>query len=175
MPENERGAQAGIEPAMGAWMTHQIGSARAVQKLSTHLHQFGATDEIAVPWALLATLAVPSEQAVSVRVTLRVTLNSDHERRRRAFGPDPTRWRPDGTDDDSNSRRRVGHVTISLPDDVKQISWAAEQLGIGTSTAYRLVAAGKIPGAFKVGAQWRISVPRFLAEVHGEPTTSDHP
>jgi len=53
----------------------------------------------------------------------------------------------------------VGHVTISLPDDVKQISWAAEQLGIGTSTAYRLVAAGKIPGAFKVGAQWRISVP----------------
>jgi excisionase family DNA binding protein len=67
----------------------------------------------------------------------------------------------------------VGHVTISLPDDVKQISWAAEQLGIGTSTAYRLVAAGKIPGAFKVGAQWRISVPRFLAEVHGEPTATD--
>jgi excisionase family DNA binding protein len=69
----------------------------------------------------------------------------------------------------------VGHVTISLPDDVKQISWAAEQLGIGTSTAYRLVAAGKIPGAFKVGAQWRISVPRFLAEVHGEPTALDRP
>jgi excisionase family DNA binding protein len=110
-----------------------------------------------------------------VRVTLRVTLISDHERRRRAFGPDPTRWRPDGTDDDSNSRRRVGHVTISLPDDVKQISWAAEKLGIGTSTAYRLVAAGKIPGAFKVGAQWRISVPRFLAEVHGEPPAPDRP
>jgi excisionase family DNA binding protein len=69
----------------------------------------------------------------------------------------------------------MGHVTISLPDDVKQISWAAEQLGIGTSTAYRLVAAGKIPGAFKVGAQWRISVPRFLAEVHGEPTATDRP
>jgi len=69
----------------------------------------------------------------------------------------------------------VGHVTISLPDDVKQISWAAERLGIGTSTAYRLVAAGRIPGAFKVGAQWRISVPRFLAEVHGEPTPTDCP
>ena len=66
-------------------------------------------------------------------------------------------------------------MTLSLPDDVKQISWAAEQLGIGTSTAYCLIAAGKIPGAFKVGAQWRISVPRFLAEVHGEPTTTDRP
>jgi excisionase family DNA binding protein len=64
-------------------------------------------------------------------------------------------------------------VTISLPDDVKQISWAAEHLGIGTSTAYRLVAAGKIPGAFKIGAQWRISVPRFLAEVHGESNGTD--
>ena len=106
---------------------------------------------------------------------MRVTLISDHGGRRRAFGPDPTRWRPHGTDDDSHSTRRVGHVTISLPDDVKQISWAAEQLGIGTSTAYRLVAAGKIPGAFKVGAQWRISVPRFLAEVHGEPPATDRP
>jgi len=38
VPGNERGAQAGIEPAMGAWITHQIGSARAVQKSSTHLH-----------------------------------------------------------------------------------------------------------------------------------------
>jgi len=160
---------------MGAWMTHQIGSARAVQKMSTPVHQFGATDEIAAAGGLLATLAVPSDQAVSARVTLRVTLNSDHERRRRASGPDPTPWRPHGTDDESNRRRTVGHVTISLPDDVKQISWAAEQLGIGTSTAYRLVAAGKIPGAFKVGAQWRISVPRFLAEIHGEPPAPDRP
>jgi hypothetical protein len=43
LPGNESGAQAGIEPATGAWVTHQIGSARPVQKLSTHLHQFGAT------------------------------------------------------------------------------------------------------------------------------------
>jgi excisionase family DNA binding protein len=59
-------------------------------------------------------------------------------------------------------------MTTALPDDVKLLSWAAEQLGIGTSTAYRLVAAGKMPGAFRIGAQWRISVPRFLAEVHGK-------
>lgn len=56
----------------------------------------------------------------------------------------------------------------SLPDDVKHLSWAAEQLGIATSTAYRLAVTGDIPGAFKVGAQWRISVPKFLREVHGE-------
>lgn len=59
-------------------------------------------------------------------------------------------------------------MTAALPDDVKLLSWAAGQLGIPTSTAYRLVAAGKMPGAFRIGAQWRISVPRFLAEVHGE-------
>lgn len=64
-------------------------------------------------------------------------------------------------------------MTVSLPDDVKLISWAAGQPGIGTSTAYRLVAAGGIPGAFKVGGQWRISVPRFSAEVHGESIASD--
>ena len=64
-------------------------------------------------------------------------------------------------------------VTTALPDDVKLLSWAAAQLGIGTSTAYRLVAAGKMPGAFRIGAQWRISVPRFLAEVHGEQPSGD--
>jgi excisionase family DNA binding protein len=64
-------------------------------------------------------------------------------------------------------------MTTSLPDDVKHLSWAAEQLGIGTSTAYRLVAVGKIPGAFRIGAQWRVSVPRFLAEVHGEVADSE--
>ncbi len=52
--------------------------------------------------------------------------------------------------------------------DVAHLSWAADQLGIGVSTAYRLAAAGQIPGSFKVGAQWRVSVPKFLREVHGE-------
>jgi excisionase family DNA binding protein len=59
-------------------------------------------------------------------------------------------------------------VTVSLPADVKLLSWAADELGIGLSTAYRLAKAGEIPGAFKVGAQWRVSVPRFKAEVHGQ-------
>jgi excisionase family DNA binding protein len=54
----------------------------------------------------------------------------------------------------------------ALPEDVGLLIWAAEQLGIGLSTAYRLAAAGQIPGAFKVGAQWRVSKPAFLAIVH---------
>jgi hypothetical protein len=55
----------------------------------------------------------------------------------------------------------------SLPADVKPLSWAAERLSIGVSTAYRLAPLGQIPGAFKVGAQWRVSVPRFERVVHG--------
>jgi hypothetical protein len=58
-------------------------------------------------------------------------------------------------------------MTVALPDDVATLAWAAERLGIGESTAYRLAPLGQIPGAFKVGAQWRVSVPKFMREVHG--------
>jgi excisionase family DNA binding protein len=58
-------------------------------------------------------------------------------------------------------------VSVALPEDVRPLSWAAEQLGIGESTAYRLAPLGQIPGAFKVGTQWRVSVPKFLRQVHG--------
>jgi excisionase family DNA binding protein len=54
----------------------------------------------------------------------------------------------------------------ALPADVRHLSWAAEHLGISLSTCYRLALAGGIPGAFKVGAQWRVSVPAFMATVH---------
>jgi len=56
---------------------------------------------------------------------------------------------------------------MALPEDVQTISWAARRLAIGTSTAYRLAETGRLPGVFKVGAQWRISVPRFEREIHG--------
>lgn len=58
----------------------------------------------------------------------------------------------------------------ALPPDVKSLAWAAERLGIGESTAYRLAPVGGIPGAFKIGAQWRVSVPKFESEVHGMNT-----
>ena len=60
----------------------------------------------------------------------------------------------------------------ALPADVQRITWAAEQLGIGESTAYRLAETGQLPGTFKVGRQWRVSVPRFLREVHGDEVAS---
>ena len=65
----------------------------------------------------------------------------------------------------NRDERRHPH---SLPADVETLPWAAEQLGIGKATAYRLAAAGALPGLFRVGVQYRISVPRFLREVHGE-------
>jgi hypothetical protein len=58
-------------------------------------------------------------------------------------------------------------VSVSIPEDVKPISWAARRLVISSTMAYRLAESGSLPGAFKVGAQWRISVPRFEQEVHG--------
>lgn len=64
------------------------------------------------------------------------------------------------------------YAMTALPVDIQRIDWAAEQLGIGESTAYRLAEAGQLPGAFKVGRQWRVSVPRFLREVHGEQVAS---
>lgn len=69
------------------------------------------------------------------------------------------------------NRSKRGHPR-TLPDDIALIQWAAERLGIGVSTAYRLAEAGRLPGAFKAGAQWRISVPRFRTEVHGEDVAS---
>ena len=57
-------------------------------------------------------------------------------------------------------------MSVALPEDVRPLSWAAEQLGIASSTAYRLAATGQVPGAFRIGSQWRISVPRFMREVH---------
>lgn len=56
---------------------------------------------------------------------------------------------------------------------VQYLSWAAAQLGIGISTAYRLVAVGKLPGALRIGSQWRVSIPRLLAWVHGVAPDTD--
>lgn len=66
----------------------------------------------------------------------------------------------------SHNRAERRHPRV-LAADVALVPWAAQQLGIAISTAYRLAAAGQLPGCFRVGAQYRISVPRFLREVHG--------
>ena len=67
---------------------------------------------------------------------------------------------------DAQANQRELTMT-NLPNDVQHLSWAAERLSLGMSTTYRIAERGELPGAFKVGGQWRISVPRFLREIHG--------
>jgi hypothetical protein len=43
--------------------------------------------------------------------------------------------------------------------------WAAEQLGVSVATVYRH--PEQVPGAFKFGGSWRVSVPVFTREIHG--------
>jgi excisionase family DNA binding protein len=52
---------------------------------------------------------------------------------------------------------------------VERIEWAAEQLAVSVPQAYRLAQTGRLPGAVKVGSLWRVSVPRLLEAIHGEP------
>ena len=54
------------------------------------------------------------------------------------------------------------------PEHVERNEWAATALDVSLPTAYRMAQAGQLPGAFKIGSQWRISVPLFNAKVHGE-------
>jgi len=67
---------------------------------------------------------------------------------------------------DTKTTTTRGHPK-SMPADIELLPWAAEQLGISKATAYRLAKAGKMPGTFKVGAQYRVSVPAFWRAIHG--------
>lgn len=50
-----------------------------------------------------------------------------------------------------------------------RIEEVAAILRIGRTRCYELAQAGELPGAFKVGGQWRVRRREFLAWV-GEPT-----
>ena len=76
-------------------------------------------------------------------------------------------------DDIANRAARRRRSNRSLPDDVRLLHWAADYLGISKNTAYRLAERGELPGAFRVGVQYRVSVPRFLREVHGDDVRDD--
>jgi excisionase family DNA binding protein len=60
-------------------------------------------------------------------------------------------------------------MTPLVESDVYTLEWVAEALSISVPTAYRLAQRDELPGAFKVGNQWRISGERFRAAVHGTP------
>jgi hypothetical protein len=53
--------------------------------------------------------------------------------------------------------------------EVESVAWAAHELAISENFAYQLAREGKLPGAIRVGAKWRVSVVRFRAAVHGGP------
>jgi len=63
-------------------------------------------------------------------------------------------------------------VSVALPKNVKPLAWLAEQLGIGESTCYRLASTGELAkfGVFKVGHQYRCSVPAAHRAIHGAGT-----
>src|SRR5262245_13984867 len=45
-----------------------------------------------------------------------------------------------------------------MASDWMSASQAAERLGVSRDTAYKLLADGKIPGQYRVGWRWRVSV-----------------
>lgn len=57
-----------------------------------------------------------------------------------------------------------------LPPDLITIPQAARRLGIASKTAYELAARGELPGAFRLGRRWRVSVIRLEKHIHGEPS-----
>ena len=59
-------------------------------------------------------------------------------------------------------------MSTTVDADVYTLEWAAKTLSISVPTAYRLAQRGELPGALKIGSQWRISGARFRAAVHGE-------
>lgn len=55
-----------------------------------------------------------------------------------------------------------------MPPDLLTIPQAAERLGISRTSAWRRAKAGELPGAFKIGALWRVSVVKLDRFIHGD-------
>jgi excisionase family DNA binding protein len=52
--------------------------------------------------------------------------------------------------------------------DLITIKEAARLLGIKPARAYQLLRDRQLPGAVLVGGRWRVSIPRYRREVHGD-------
>ncbi len=68
MGQSERGAEAGIEPATGAYVTQQIGFAKAVRIMYTHLHHRMRTSPSPVARLDSVAAAEPARRAADPRV-----------------------------------------------------------------------------------------------------------
>lgn len=62
--------------------------------------------------------------------------------------------------DQLRGRVAVDPYVVSVPE-------AAQLLGISKNLAYDLARRGELPGAFKLGRRWRVSLVRLRAGVHG--------
>lgn len=79
----------------------------------------------------------------------------------------PPKKSPGGGAPPRNHSEGNNGVADNADGDIQPIGWAAKELGIGLSTAYRLASAGQLPGAFRVSSNWRISKSAFWEEVAG--------
>jgi excisionase family DNA binding protein len=71
----------------------------------------------------------------------------------------------------------VGTVVSSLKRRdpyVASIPEAAELLGISRDLAYDLALRGELPGAFRLGRRWRVSLVKLRVAVHGAQDGSPH-
>jgi excisionase family DNA binding protein len=57
---------------------------------------------------------------------------------------------------------------------VASVPEAAKLLGISKDLAYDLALRGELPGAFRLGRRWRVSLVRLRAAVHGAEDGSRH-
>jgi excisionase family DNA binding protein len=57
---------------------------------------------------------------------------------------------------------------------VASVPEAAKLLGISKDLAYDLALRGELPGAFRLGRRWRVSLVRLRAAVHGLEVGSRH-
>jgi excisionase family DNA binding protein len=75
-----------------------------------------------------------------------------------------------------NKRRKV--LAKRAAADVMTVEDVATRLGIGRNQAYEAVAAGKIPGAFRLGRRWlipRVAFEKMLAgETHATSDSAPH-
>jgi len=64
----------------------------------------------------------------------------------------------------------AAHDEQPFPSDFLTVNGFAEYMQIHPMTVHRHIRQGIVPGAFKVGGQWRISRERYMESVIGEPS-----
>ena len=61
------------------------------------------------------------------------------------------------------------HIGCQLPRVMPLAQVARELLALDVHEVYKLARFGRLPGAFKVGKLWFVSVPRLIAAMQTDP------